>query len=73
MDWVGNASMKWRTDSAIEFTWPGVPVTACASIWPRKIEEAGGKIAGLPHDAAEGRAQQSLRLLLDNGEEAIST
>lgn len=36
-----------------------------------KIEDAGGKIAGLPHDGAEGRAQQSLRLLLDNGEEAV--
>ncbi len=26
--------MKWRTDSAMEFTWPGVPVTAWASIFP---------------------------------------
>ena len=34
MDWVGKASMKWRTDSAMEFTWPGVPVTAWASILP---------------------------------------
>ena len=26
--------MKWLTDSIMEFTWPGVPVTACASIRP---------------------------------------
>src|SRR3954468_23116290 len=26
--------MKCLTDSAIELTWPGVPVTACASIRP---------------------------------------
>ena len=26
--------MKWLTDSAMELTWPGVPVTACASIRP---------------------------------------
>ena len=26
--------MKCFTDSAIELTWPGVPVTACASIRP---------------------------------------
>jgi hypothetical protein len=32
-----------------------------------KIEDAGRKIAGLRHDGAEGCAQQSLRLLLDNG------
>src|SRR5690349_644310 len=32
------SSPKWRmkclTDSAMEFTWPGVPVTACASMRP---------------------------------------
>src|SRR5262245_20716550 len=26
--------MKWRTDSAMEFTWPGVPVTAWANMLP---------------------------------------
>jgi hypothetical protein len=30
----GKAAMKCFTDSAIELTWPGVPVTACASMRP---------------------------------------
>ena len=30
----GNFSTKWPTESAIELTWPGVPVTAWASIRP---------------------------------------
>src|SRR5438128_7095951 len=32
---IGNRSKKWATAMAIVFTWPGVPVTACASIRPR--------------------------------------
>src|SRR6185312_10842938 len=30
----GYTSRKYRTAFAIEFTWPGVPVTACASMRP---------------------------------------
>src|ERR687897_508525 len=30
----GKRAMKWRTASAMELTWPGVPVTACASMRP---------------------------------------
>ena len=29
--------MKWGTASAMAFTWPGVPVTAWASIWPAEL------------------------------------
>src|ERR671912_2247391 len=32
----GNRAMKCFTDSAIELTWPGVPVTACASMRPSR-------------------------------------
>ena len=32
---TGKWRRKWLTDSAMELTWPGVPVTACASILPR--------------------------------------
>ena len=31
---AGKRRRKWPTLSIIEFTWPGVPVTACASIRP---------------------------------------
>ena len=33
---TGNSRMKWMTLRAIEFTWPGVPVTAWASILPSR-------------------------------------
>ena len=33
---TGNSRMKWMTLRAIEFTWPGVPVTACASMRPSR-------------------------------------
>ena len=33
---AGNLRRKCPTASAIEFTWPGVPVTACASIRPSR-------------------------------------
>ncbi len=33
---TGNSRMKWMTLLAIEFTWPGVPVTAWASILPSR-------------------------------------
>src|SRR6266536_505474 len=34
-DWVGNAARKWCMAVAKELMWPGVPVTACASILAR--------------------------------------
>src|SRR5215212_7613769 len=60
----GKRAMKWRTASAIEFTCPGVPVTA------RAIEHAGREVARLAHERREGGAQQDLRLLLDDRDEA---
>src|SRR3981081_1105107 len=33
---TGNSRMKWMTLRAIEFTWPGVPVTAWASMRPSR-------------------------------------
>src|ERR1700756_1364749 len=33
---AGNLRRKWWTDSAIELTWPGVPVTACAIMRPAR-------------------------------------
>ena len=63
--------MKCLTDSAIELTWPGVPVTACASMRPCAVEDAGREVAGLAHDGREGGAQQRLRLLLDHGDQPV--
>jgi len=31
---MGYSFRKWRTASAMVLIWPGVPVTAWASIWP---------------------------------------
>ena len=40
----GMPSMKWRTDSAIEFTWPGVPVDSLGQhMAPEDRRRAGGK------------------------------
>ena len=63
--------MKCFTNSAIELTWPGVPVTACASMRPSAVEDAGREIAAFAHDRAEGGAHQGLRLLLDHGDQAV--
>ena len=63
--------MKCFTDSAIELTWPGVPVTACASMRPLPVEHAGREIAALAHDRRERRAHQRLRLLLDHRDQAV--
>ena len=63
--------MKWRTDSAMEFTWPGVPVTAWASILPWRSKTPAERSPDFAHDRAEGRAQQSLGLLLDHGEQPV--
>src|ERR1700730_1423213 len=38
--WVGNASTKYLPAAASELMWPGVPVTACATMRPRRSNRA---------------------------------
>ena len=50
---------------------PGVPVTACASMRPSRVENAGREIARLARRRAESGPQQRLRLLFDDRDQAV--
>ena len=67
----GTLSSTWPTLIAIELTWPGVPVTAWASMRPLRVVDAGRQVARLARRRAEGGAHQGLRLLLDDGDQAV--
>ena len=51
--------------------WPGVPVTAWATIRPAAVEHGVGEVAGLAHDRAERRPLQRPGLLVDRGDQAL--
>ena len=63
--------MKCLTDSAIELTWPGVPVTACASMRPVRSKMPADRSPASRTIERERRAQQRLRLLLDHGDQPV--
>ena len=56
---------------ASELMWPGVPVTACATIRPAPVEHGVGEVAGLADDRAERRPLQRPGLLVDRGDQAL--
>ena len=63
--------MKCFTDSAIELTWPGVPVTACASMRPLRSNTPAERSPHSRTIGREGGAQQRLRLLLDHRDQPV--
>src|SRR5215210_2703442 len=67
----GKWRMKWWTDSAIELTCPGVPVTACASMRPLRSNTPAERS---PHSRTIGLnavRDEHLRLLLDHGDQPV--
>ena len=63
--------MKWTTLRAIELTWPGVPVTAWASIRPSR-SKTPAEMSPASRAAVEKAVRTSVaRLLLDDREQAV--
>ena len=56
---------------AIELMWPGVPVTAWATMRPRAVEDAGGEVAGLADDRRERGAHERGGLLVDRRDQPV--
>ena len=67
----GYSSRMAAAPMASELMWPGVPVTACATIRAAPIEQGVGQVAGLPHDRAERGSLERLGLLVDGRDEAL--
>ena len=64
--------MKCGTAIAIELMWPGVPVSAWASILPaRESKTPGRHVAALAGRHRKRGADQRLRLLLDDGQQPV--
>ena len=63
--------MKCVTARAIELMCPGVPVTACAIIRPVVSNTPAEMSPASRVEVLKAGAHQSLRLLLDDGDQAI--
>ena len=68
---TGYSSSMFDAPIASELMWPGVPVTACATIRPATIEHGVGEVACLAHDRAEGGPLQRAGLLVDRRDQAL--